>query len=64
MIAVTRMKIVLIGANNPETIRMINSLKKTSPNFEVKGFLDNDPKKLEAPFMDILFWVTLFGQKT
>lgn len=50
MIVVTRMKIVFIGANNPETIRMINSLKKTSPNFEVKGFLDNDPKKIGSSF--------------
>lgn len=37
--------IVLIGAKNPETLRMINAVKKTTPNFNITGFLDNDIKK-------------------
>lgn len=40
------MKIVFLGANNPETIREINVQKRLSPDFEVVGFLDNDPNKI------------------
>ena len=44
------MKIVFLGANNPETIREINIQKRTCPNFEVVGFLDNDVNKIGKPF--------------
>lgn len=39
------MRVIFIGAANPETIRMIGAIKRVSPDFEPVGFLDNDPHK-------------------
>ena len=39
------MKMILIGAKNPETIRVINAVKRSTPNIEILGFLDNDIDK-------------------
>jgi len=39
------MKVVFVGAANPETIRMIDAIKKVSPDFVAHGFIDNDPGK-------------------
>lgn len=39
------MKLILIGAANPETIRMILAIRRVNPYFAVSGFLDNDPAK-------------------
>jgi sugar O-acyltransferase (sialic acid O-acetyltransferase NeuD family) len=39
------MNAVLLGANNPETIRVIRAIQRVNPNFEVLGFIDNDPAK-------------------
>jgi len=39
------MKVVFLGANNPETIRVIRAVQRVNPNFEVLGFIDNDPAK-------------------
>ena len=47
------MRIVLIGAANPETIRMIAAVKKVSPDFDVCGFIDNDPAKKGRSFHGI-----------
>lgn len=44
------MKIVFLGANNPETLRDISAQKKNNPNFEVIGFLDNDKNKIGKDF--------------
>lgn len=44
------MKIVFIGAANPETIRMIEAVRRVTPNFQVVGFLDNDPAKQGTSF--------------
>jgi len=44
------MKVVFLGANNPETLRDIATQKKISPNFEVVGFLDNDENKIGREF--------------
>ncbi len=44
------MKIVFLGANNPETLRDISAQKRAVSNFEVVGFLDNDEKKIDAGF--------------
>lgn len=44
------MKIVFLGANNPEIIREINVQKRLSSDFEVVGFLDNDPNKISKSF--------------
>ena len=45
------MKLVLMGANNPETGLMIDALQTTVPDFEVVGFLDNDPAKKGTTFV-------------
>jgi sugar O-acyltransferase (sialic acid O-acetyltransferase NeuD family) len=39
------MKVIFIGAQNPETIRMIDAIKMVSPEFNAYGFIDNDVKK-------------------
>lgn len=39
------MKIYLLGAANPETIRMIRAVQRAAPNAEFPGFLDNDAAK-------------------
>lgn len=44
------MKTVFLGANNPETIREINIHKNITSDFEVIGFLDNDPNKTGKSF--------------
>lgn len=44
------MNLVLLGANNPETIRIINAIKKNIPNLNIEGFLDNDEKKIGTYF--------------
>lgn len=44
------MKIVFLGANNPETLRDISAQKKDNSNFEVVGFLDNDKNKVGKDF--------------
>jgi sugar O-acyltransferase (sialic acid O-acetyltransferase NeuD family) len=42
--------IVLIGAANPETIRMIRAIRRVDPGFAVRGFIDNDPAKHGTDF--------------
>ncbi|MDG4595647.1 MAG: acetyltransferase [Candidatus Contendobacter sp.] len=44
------MKIYLLGAANPETIRMIRAVQRSTSNVEFSGFLDNDPKKKNTNF--------------
>lgn len=44
------MKTVFIGANNPETLRMIRACQTVNPNFEVVGFLDNNPEKINTQY--------------
>lgn len=39
------MKLIGIGANNPETLRMIKAIKGSHGNFEFIGFIDNDEEK-------------------
>lgn len=51
------MKVIFIGAANPETIRMIESIRRTSPNFQVLGFIDNDPAKHGSLF----YGLPIFG---
>jgi sugar O-acyltransferase (sialic acid O-acetyltransferase NeuD family) len=45
------MKVVFLGAANPETGRMIRALQTAQPNFEVLGFIDNDPAKKGQKFL-------------
>lgn len=47
------MKLLLLGAANPETARMIEALEETVPDFEVAGFLDNDPAKKGTTFLGL-----------
>jgi sugar O-acyltransferase (sialic acid O-acetyltransferase NeuD family) len=44
------MKIYLLGAANPETIRMIRALQRSSPSLDFPGLLDNDPAKHGTDF--------------
>jgi len=44
------MKVFFLGAANPETIRMIRSVERSSPNFIFGGFLDNDTEKHNKKF--------------
>ena len=46
------MKYVLIGANNPHTIRVFTELQTLTPNAKLIGFLDNDPLKIGTYFYD------------
>ena len=39
------MKIYLLGAANPETVRIIRAVERVSPSVEFCGMLDNDPLK-------------------
>jgi sugar O-acyltransferase (sialic acid O-acetyltransferase NeuD family) len=43
------MALVLLGANNPETVRVITAIRRERP-LEVLGFLDNDPVKKNSDF--------------
>jgi len=45
------MKVVFLGAANPETGRMILSVQRVQPGFQVLGFLDNDPSKKGKDFL-------------
>lgn len=45
------MNVVFIGANNPETIRVINAVRRVSQNFRVLGFIDNDIEKHGKDFL-------------
>jgi sugar O-acyltransferase (sialic acid O-acetyltransferase NeuD family) len=44
------MKIIFIGAANPETIRMIRAIERVTSNYRVLGFIDNDPAKQGTSF--------------
>lgn len=47
------MKMVFLGAANPETGRMIKALERSQPNFRAHGFLDNDPAKKGTEFLGL-----------
>jgi sugar O-acyltransferase (sialic acid O-acetyltransferase NeuD family) len=44
------MKIYFLGAANPETIRMIRAVQRSTPDIEFVGFLDNDHHKKNTDF--------------
>ena len=44
------MKVIFIGAANPETIRMIAAVQRVSAEFEPIGFVDNDTSKAGTLF--------------
>lgn len=47
------MKAIFLGAANPETGRMINAVKRVTPDFEAFGFLDNDANKKGSTFLGL-----------
>ena len=51
------MSIVLLGAANPESIRLIRALQNVTPEFRVAGFIDNNPEKWGSDF----FGYKVFG---
>lgn len=51
------MKVIFLGAANPETGRMIKAVEAAKPDFNVLGFIDNDPQKKGATFLGY----TVFG---
>jgi sugar O-acyltransferase (sialic acid O-acetyltransferase NeuD family) len=44
------MKLICLGASNPETIRVVNAIKKVDKDFQFLGFIDNDKKKWGKKF--------------
>ena len=38
-------RLLVLGANNPETVRVVAALNEREPTFALVGFLDNDPAK-------------------
>jgi sugar O-acyltransferase (sialic acid O-acetyltransferase NeuD family) len=44
------MKLYLLGAANPETLRMLAAVQRSMPNLQVGGFIDNDPDKVGTLF--------------
>jgi FlaA1/EpsC-like NDP-sugar epimerase len=47
------MRHFLLGAANPETIRMIHSIQTEQPAFTVSGMLDNDAGKHGTEFFGL-----------
>jgi sugar O-acyltransferase (sialic acid O-acetyltransferase NeuD family) len=45
------MKVIFLGAANPETGRMIKAVEKSTADFKVIGFIDNDPRKKGTFFL-------------
>jgi sugar O-acyltransferase (sialic acid O-acetyltransferase NeuD family) len=45
------MKVIFLGAANPETARMIKSVERTQANFQVLGFIDQDLQKKGTSFL-------------
>lgn len=45
------MEVVLLGAANPETERIIRAVQRAQPNFRVRGFIDNDQAKWGTEFV-------------
>ncbi|TAK32244.1 MAG: acetyltransferase [Chloroflexota bacterium] len=45
------MNLILLGAANPETGRVIRAVERSQPNWRVLGFVDNDPVKKGTQFL-------------
>jgi sugar O-acyltransferase (sialic acid O-acetyltransferase NeuD family) len=43
-------RLLVLGANNPETVRVVQAVNDREPTFELVGFLDNDPAKQGRDF--------------
>jgi len=47
----TPRRLLVLGANNPETVRVVQAVNDREPTFELVGFLDNDPAKQGREFL-------------
>lgn len=47
----TTTRLVLLGASNPETARVLKAARRADPGLEVAGFLDNDPARQGKDFL-------------
>ena len=47
------MKVVFLGAANPETARMIKAVERSNPKFRAYGFVDNDQAKKGTTFLGL-----------
>lgn len=43
-------RLLVLGANNPETVRVVEAVNEREPTFTLVGFLDNDPAKQGGAF--------------
>lgn len=43
-------RLLVLGANNPETVRVVQAVNDREPTFDLAGFLDNDPSKQGREF--------------
>jgi sugar O-acyltransferase (sialic acid O-acetyltransferase NeuD family) len=43
-------RLLVLGANNPETVRVVQAVNDREPTFELVGFLDNDSAKHGTDF--------------
>lgn len=43
-------EVVLLGAANPETVRVVRAIERAQPGFRLRGFIDNDPAKAGTTF--------------
>lgn len=43
-------RLLVLGANNPETVRVVAAINGSAPVFDLVGFLDNDPAKHGTTF--------------
>jgi sugar O-acyltransferase (sialic acid O-acetyltransferase NeuD family) len=43
-------KLVIAGASNPGSIRLVNAINAQSPTWDLIGFVDDDPRKWENDF--------------
>ncbi len=43
-------RLLVLGANNPETVRVVAAVNEREPTFTLVGFLDNDPAKHGGEF--------------
>jgi len=46
-------KLLIMGANNPEIIRLVEGVNRAAPNDPIRivGFIDNDPHKIGSTFL-------------
>jgi sugar O-acyltransferase (sialic acid O-acetyltransferase NeuD family) len=46
-------RVVLVGASNPHTARVVAAVRRVDPDYDVVGFLDNDPARWGTTFVGL-----------